>query len=85
MGRLSKEDLAFYDEIAVRIRCLLRYSNPRLSTGKLARSIGWNRSGLSSFLRRKTPTIQAHLLIRIAKGLGVPAAVLFDDGSDLHE
>jgi transcriptional regulator with XRE-family HTH domain len=48
---------------------------------KLARSIGWNRSSLSSFLRRKTLSIQAHLLIRIGKGLNVSAVYLMTGGN----
>ena len=85
LGRLSKEDLAFYDGIAERIRRLLRRSDTRMSIGKLARIIGWNRSSLSSFLCRKTRTIQAHFLIRIAKGLNVPAPGLFDDRPDISK
>jgi hypothetical protein len=67
VGRLSKEDLAFYDGIAERIRDLIEDSHRGTTIATLARDIGWGRSSLLNFLSRKTQTIQTHLLVRAAK------------------
>jgi transcriptional regulator with XRE-family HTH domain len=74
--RLSKEDLAFYDGIAERIRDLLQDLRRNTTIATLAGNIGWNRSSLSNFLARKTQTIPAHLLVKIARTLHVPASYL---------
>jgi hypothetical protein len=79
VGRLSKEDLAFYDGIAERIRDLLQDSGRNMSIAALAGYIGWNRSSLSNFLSRKTQTISMHLLVKAAKALHVPAGYLMTD------
>jgi hypothetical protein len=41
LGRLSKEDLAFYDRIAQRVRDLMQDSHPDATIATLAGSIGW--------------------------------------------
>ncbi len=76
LGRLSKEDLAFYDGIAERIRDLIEDSHRGSTIATLAGDIGWGRSSLLNFLNRKTQTIPTHLLVRAAKSLKVPASYL---------
>jgi hypothetical protein len=43
-----------------------------MSLTELAEQISWNRSSLRNFLRRKSKTIPAHLLVRVSKALNVP-------------
>jgi hypothetical protein len=76
LGRLSKEDLAFYDGIAERIRDLIEDSHRGTTIATLAGDIGWGRSSLLNFLNRKTQTIPTHLLVRAAKSLNVPTSYL---------
>jgi len=76
LGRLSKEDLAFYDGIAERIRDLLDDARSGMSIVSLAKDICWNRSSLCNFLNRKNQIIPTHLIVRIAKALNVPASYL---------
>ena len=76
MGRLSKDDLAFYDGIAERIRELLQDTPEKTTIAALARRIGWNRSSLSNFLNRKTQTIPTQFLARTATELNVPVGYL---------
>jgi len=79
LGRLSKENLAFYDGIAKRMRDLLQESDRGMSVAALAGYIGWSRSSLSNFLSRKNRSIPTHLLVRAAKALNVPASHLMTD------
>jgi transcriptional regulator with XRE-family HTH domain len=72
LSRLSKEDLAFYDGIAERVRELLQDSHRDTTIAALARRIGWNRPSLSNFLNRKTQTIPTQFLARTATALKVP-------------
>ena len=72
--------MAFYDGVAERIRRLLKGPSVSMPIAKLARRTGCNRSSLSNFLHRKTRSVQAHLLVRIAKGLDVSAAYLMTGG-----
>ena len=81
MGRLNKEDLAFYDGIAERIRDLIEDSHRGTTIATLAGDIGWGRSSLLNFLSRKTQTIPTHLLVRAAKSLHVPAGYLMSGDS----
>jgi transcriptional regulator with XRE-family HTH domain len=76
LGRLSKDDLAFYDGIAERIRDLLGDSRRGMSVATLAGYIGWSCSSLSNFLNRRNQTIPTHLLAKAAKALHVPASYL---------
>jgi len=76
LGRLNKEDLAFYDRIAERIRGLLDDSRSGTSIAALAKDICWNRSSLCNFLNRKNQTIPTHLLVRVAKAFNVPVSYL---------
>jgi hypothetical protein len=76
LAQLSKEELAFYDGVAERIRALLHDSRSAMTITALAKEISWNRSSLSGFLRRKNQTIPTHLLVRAAKALDVPAGYL---------
>ena len=76
LARLSKDDLAFYDGIAERMRDLLQDSDPGMSVATLAGSIGWSRSSLSNFLSRKNQTIPTHSLVRAARAFNVPASYL---------
>ena len=76
LARLSKEDLAFYDGIAERLRDLLQDSDGGMSLATLAGHIGWSRSSLSNFLGRKNQTLPTHLLVKAAKALNVPASYL---------
>ena len=76
LGRLSKDDLAFYDGIAERMRDLLQDSDRGMSVATLAGYIGWSRSSLSNFLNRKIQTIPTHLLVKAARALNVPASHL---------
>ena len=80
LGRLSKDDLAFYDGIAERMRDLLQDSERGMSVATLAGYIGWGRSSLSNFLSRKNQTIPTHLLVKAARALNVPASHLMSDG-----
>jgi lambda repressor-like predicted transcriptional regulator len=80
LGRLSKDDLAFYDGIAKRMRDLLQDSARGMSIAALAEGIGWSRSSLLNFLHRKTQSIPTHLLVKAAKALDVPASHLMTDG-----
>jgi hypothetical protein len=84
LGRLSKEDLAFYDGIAERIRDLLQDSDRGMSVATLAGDIGWGRSSLFNFLNRKTQTIPTHLLVKAAKALNVPASHLMTDDQNME-
>jgi hypothetical protein len=79
LERLSKEDLAFYDGIAERIRDLLQDPHLGANIATLAESIGWSRSSLLNFLNRKTRTIPTHLLVKAAKALHVPPSHLMTD------
>jgi transcriptional regulator with XRE-family HTH domain len=79
LPRLNKDDLAFYDAIAERIREILQDSHPGTTVATLAAHIGWNRSSLSNFLNRKTQTISTHLLAKTAKALNVPVDYLMSD------
>jgi hypothetical protein len=76
LGRLSKDDLGFYDEIAERIRDLVQDSHRGTSVATLADRIGCDRSSLSDFLSRKNQTFPTHLLVRAARALNVPASYL---------
>jgi PAS domain S-box-containing protein len=76
LSRLSKENLAFYDGIAERIRELLQDARGETTIAALARRIVWNRSSLSNFLDRKTQTVPTHLLARTARALKVPVGYL---------
>jgi hypothetical protein len=76
LARLSKEDLAFYDGVAQRIRGVLDDSRSVRSIASLAKDVRWNRTSLSNFLSRKNQTIPTHLLVRVAKTLNVPAGYL---------
>jgi hypothetical protein len=76
LGRLSKEDLAFYDGVAERIRGLLDDSRSGISITALAKDICWNRSSLSNFLSRQNQTIPTHLLVKAARTLNVSASYL---------
>jgi DNA-binding Xre family transcriptional regulator len=79
LGQLKNRDLAFYDGVAANLRAFLDDSRCAVSVAELAEQIGWNRSGLSNFLRRKTKTIPAHLLVRVGKALKVPVGDLMTD------
>jgi helix-turn-helix protein len=76
VGRLSKEDLAFYDGTAERLRNLLMDPGRGMSVATLAAYIGWSHSSLSNFLSRKNQSIPTHLLVKAARTLNVSASYL---------
>ena len=83
MKRLTRDDLAFYDRVAARVRTLLRRRDRRMSQSALAARIGWNRSSLCNFLNRSQKMIPAHFISEIAEALRVPIDELMCDQS--HE
>jgi len=76
LSRFSKEDLAFYDGIAERVRGLLQDARGKTTIAALARRIGWNRSSLSNFLNRTCRSIPTHFLPEIADALNVSVGYL---------